>query len=99
MAELTFTVAYSTSIEGVTGLTPNVQVYAEDLGNCGTCTTDTGSCWACLTTEQQIFQDSGLTNPVSDGYYMVLYEEGSPQAVMHVVGGYPQAGGFYNPPL
>jgi hypothetical protein len=43
-----------------------------------------------------VFSDSGLTSPVADGYYLTYYEEGYLPAVWHIVGGYPQEGGFYN---
>lgn len=96
MATLNFTVAYATTLETVLPLTPNTPIYAEDLDNCSSCVSETGTCWACLLTSQQVFSDSGLTAPVADGYYMLKYtEEGSP-AVWHIVGGYPQEGGFYN---
>jgi hypothetical protein len=97
MATLSFTVAYAQSFDAVTGMTPTDTVYAEDLGNCSTCQTETGSCWSCLTTEQQVFSDVNLTSPVSDGYYLLSYGEGSGPAVWHILGGYPQHGGFSNP--
>ena len=98
MAEISFTVAYATSAASVTGLTPDNQVYAEDLGNCGPCINDVGSCWPCLTTTQQVFSDINLSSPVADGYYLVQLGEGDPTAVWHIVGGYPQEGGYMNPP-
>ena len=64
--------------------------------NCSVCQTETGTCWACLTTEQQVFNDVNLTSPVSDGYYLLKYEIGEPNAVWHIVGGYPQPEGFFN---
>jgi hypothetical protein len=42
-----------------------------------------------------VFNDGGLTSQVSDGYYMVIYDN-TLKAVWHIVGGYPQEGGFYN---
>ena len=87
MATLNFTVAYASTLLGVEGLEPSTTVYAEDLENCSTCVSETGSCWACLTTEQQVFNDEGLTSPVADGYY---------PAVWHIEGGYPQPEQFFN---
>lgn len=96
MATLNFTVAYNTTLESVQGMTPNIQVYADEVNSCTVCQNETGSCWACLSTEQQVFSDPGLTTPVADGYYMVLYTIGNPEAIWHIVGGYPQGSGFFN---
>lgn len=97
MATLNFTVAYNTTLESVQGMTPSIQVYADEINDCSVCQTETGSCWACLSTEQQVFSDSAMTSPVADGYYMVLYTiGGSQEAIWHIVGGYPQGGGFFN---
>lgn len=96
MATLNFTVAYATTLQGVLPLTPNASIYAEDLGLCQICIDDTTSCFACLQSTQQVFSDSGLTSPVADGYYLASYGEGSLPAVWHIVGGFPQEGGFYN---
>ena len=97
MATLNFTIAYSTTLEGVLSMTPSTTVYAEDLELCQSCIDIVSSCWACLSTEQQVFNDPSLTSPVADGYYMVIYTiSGSQEAIWHIVGGYPQGGGFYN---
>ena len=96
MATLSFTIAYSTTLEGVLELTPSTTVYAEDLGLCQPCVDVVGNCWACLQTTQQVFSDSGLTAPVIDGYYKVSYNEENPNAVWKIVGGFPQTEEFYN---
>lgn len=96
MATLNFSVAYSTTLEGAISTPVSSTVYAEDLGNCGTCMTIVSSCWACLTIEQQVFSDAGLTTPVVDGYYRVEYSAEDPNAIWHIVGGYPQPEGFFN---
>jgi hypothetical protein len=96
MATQNFTIAYSTTLESVLELTPNTTVYVEDLGNCQSCIELTQNCWACISTEQQVFSDEGLNSPVSDGYYMVLYATEDSKAVWKIVGGYPQSEGFYN---
>jgi len=95
MAALNFTVAFSTNLEQVLSMEPSTSVYAEDLGLCVECVTSTDSCWACLQTSQQVFNDSGLTSPVATGYYMVVYEN-SLKGVWYIVEGFPQEGGFYN---
>jgi hypothetical protein len=96
MATLNFTVAYGSTLASLEGQTPSITVYAEDLGNCGPCVADTGSCWACVLTTQQVFNDAGLTSPVADGYYLLQYGEGQNPAVWHIIGGYPQSEGFFN---
>jgi hypothetical protein len=96
MATLNFTVAYASTLLGVEGLEPSTTVYAEDLENCSTCVSETGSCWACLTTEQQVFNDAGLTSPVADGYYLVKYNTETNPAVWHIEGGFPQSEQFFN---
>ena len=92
---LSFTVAFASSLEAVTGMTPNIVVYADDLNLCASCVADTGSCWSCLQTTQQIFSDANLTTPVADGFYMLLYGNESP-ATWNVVDGLPQEAGFFN---
>lgn len=96
MATLNFTVAYSSTLLGLEGQTPSNTVYAEDLGNCDVCLTETSSCWACLTTEQQVFNSSSLDSVVADGYYMLKYTEDANPAIWHIEGGYPQPEGFFN---
>ena len=96
MATLNFTIAYGSTLASVEGQIPSITVYAEDLGNCSTCQSETGSCWACLTTEQQVFNDAGLTSPVADGYYLLKYNTESNPAVWHIEGGFPQSEQFFN---
>ena len=96
MATLNFTVAYGSTLGSLEGQTPSITVYAEDLGNCAPCVAETGSCWACLLTTQQVFSDVNLTAPVNDGYYLVEYGEGKNNAAWHIIGGFPQSEGFFN---
>lgn len=67
-------------------------VYAADLGNCGGCAPLT--CWACLSTGQQLFQNAALTIPVADGYYTNNMNGTGAYGTWYIVGGYPQGGGF-----
>jgi hypothetical protein len=69
--------------------TPNEYVYAADLGNCTGCL----NCWPCITTAQQVFTDTGLTTIVQNGYYKNEMSPGN-NATWHIVGGFPQSGGF-----
>lgn len=96
MASLNFTIAYSTTLEGVQGLTPSTTIYTEDLGLCQNCISEIGNCWACLSSGQQLFSDPSLTIPVSDGYYMVKYSHNEAEATWKVIGGYPQDSEFHN---
>lgn len=66
-------------------------VYALDLGNCGGCAPLT--CWACLTTSQQVYLDAGLTTLVPNGYYSNEMASGN-FASWYIVGGFPQPAGF-----
>lgn len=96
MATLNFTVSYSETLSGFTGMIPSLSIYAEDLGLCDDCFTETESCYACLSLEQQVFYDESLTSPVANGYYQMIYTN-SLDATWYIVGGYPQSEGFYNP--
>lgn len=96
MATISFTVAYSANLEGVSELTPSTTVYAEDLGLCDSCVDLVGSCWACLVETQQVFSNPELTTPVIDGYYKVYYNEDSNSAIWNIIGGFPQTEGFFN---
>jgi len=96
MATLNFTIAYGSTLASVEGQTPSITVYAEDLGNCSTCQSETGSCWACLKTDQQVFNDAALTSPVADGYYLLKYENDENPAIWHIIEGFPQSEGFFN---
>lgn len=96
MATINFNVAYATTLQGVLPLEPNSTVYAEDLGLCQECIDSNATCFPCLQITQQVFSNIGLTTPVVDGYYLTYYSEGRLPAVWHIVGGYPQEGGFYN---
>jgi len=96
MATLNFTIAYASTLSGVEGQTPSITIYAEDLGNCAPCVDSTGSCWACLVTSQQVFNDESLTSPVADGYYLLNYTSDEPSAIWHIEGGFPQSEGFFN---
>jgi hypothetical protein len=90
---LQFLVASGSTQPGACALTPSFYVYAQDLGNCAPCLPFT--CWACLTTSQQVFTNPGLTIPVGDGYYKNNIGTG-PGNTWYIVGGFPQGGGFMN---
>jgi hypothetical protein len=96
MAILNFTLAYASTLAGLEGQVPSITVYAEDLGNCAPCVESTGSCWPCLVTSQQVFNDSSLTSPVADGYYLLKYSNNEQSAIWHIHGGYPQTEGFFH---
>jgi hypothetical protein len=96
MATISFTIAYSSDLESISGLTPSTTVYTEDIGLCNDCVESVGSCWACLQETQQVFSNPELTTPVIDGYYKVSYNEDNQNAVWHIVGGFPQGEEFFN---
>ena len=96
MATLNFTIAYGATLASLEGQTPSITVYADDLGNCEPCQTEKGTCWACLTTEQQVFNDASLTFPVADGYYLLKYDDEEIPAIWHIIEGFPQGEGFTN---
>ena len=48
------------------------------------------------TIEQQVFQDVNLTTIVPDGFYRVEYSSEDPNAIWHIIGGFPQPEGFTN---
>jgi hypothetical protein len=95
MAAISFLVAYGTTLDDSKNLEPSNTIYAEDLGLCNLCVSETNSCYACLTTTQQVFTDGELTSPVNDGYYTLSYDNGT-KASWYVIGGFPQESGFYN---
>ena len=74
---------------------PFMYVYADDV-NCGGCLPAVG-CWPCLNTTQQLFYDSGLTQPVADGYYANEWTPGL-YNTWYVIGGFLQSGGFNSCP-
>jgi len=91
---LQFLVHQGNNVNQACNGTPNTFVYAQNLGNCASCLPF--NCWPCLTTGQQVFSDVGLTTPVADGYYGCVINGNT--AVWHIVGGYPQPGGYTNCP-
>ena len=95
MANLTFYVGYSSTLEGVDTSSLSMNIYTEDLNLCQACVDITNSCWSCLITTQQVFSDSSLTTIVNDGYYFLYYDNGS-TATWYIVDGYPQTAGFHN---
>ena len=71
----------------------SVTIYAQDLGNCGGCAPLT--CWACLTTSQFVYGNSGLTQLVTDGFYMnYMSPPSSNPGIWRIYDSKPQGGGF-----
>lgn len=94
---LSFLVSSGSTQEVACGIGPYFYVYAEDLGNCAGCLPST--CWACLTTSQQVYSDPLLTIPVGTGYYMNETQSGGPFQTWYIVGGFPQGAGFTSCPF
>jgi hypothetical protein len=88
---LSFTVTSGSSVyEACNGSTPGT-LYAQDLGNCGGCAPLT--CWACLTTSQNLYLDAALTIKAPNAYYTNEMAPGN-FATWFVLDGMPQGGGF-----
>lgn len=69
-------------------------VYALNLGNCGPCTPLT--CWPCLTTSQYVYANSGLTEIVTDGFYMnYMSPPSSNPGIWRIYEGQPQGASFF----
>jgi hypothetical protein len=95
---LMFLVSSGATQEDACGQGPSFYVYAQDLGNCQGCLDAGVTCWACLSTSQQVFADPQLTIPVGTGYYSNETMSGSYQT-WYIVGGFPQAAGFTGCPF
>jgi hypothetical protein len=93
MAVLQFLVSNGLTQNDACSNYPSFYVYADDLGNCGGCIGAGLTCWACLTTSQQVYLDPALTIIVPDSYYS---NEMAPNvfATWYIVGGFPQGAGF-----
>ena len=71
----------------------SVTIYAQDIGNCGGCAPQT--CWACLSTSQFVYANSGFTEYVTDGFYVnYMNPPSSNPAIWRIYDGKPQSGGF-----
>ena len=92
-----FLVSSGSTQEIACGIGPFFYVYAQDLGNCAGCFGAGLSCWACLSTSQQVFSDPNLTVPVGDGYYN--HFDNSSYRTWYIVGGFPQGAGFQGCPF
>jgi len=69
------------------------KLYAQDLGNCGGCSPL--NCWACLTTAQPIYSNSGGTILATTGYYMnYMIPPSSQPATLYIYNGYIVGGTF-----
>jgi hypothetical protein len=93
-----FLVSSGATQEDACGQGPSFYVYAQDLGNCQGCLDSGVTCWACLSTGQQVFADPQLTIPVATGYYS---NETSSNTfnTWYIVGGFPQGAGFSGCPF
>lgn len=94
MSNLSFNVIFSTSLEGVTASTSTSTVFVMDLNECQRCLDLVQSCWPCLSTQQQVFNNPELTSIVQDGFYRLEIGNGHNDGIWHIVGGFPQQGGY-----
>jgi hypothetical protein len=95
---LQFLVSSGATPEDACGQGPSFYVYAKDLGNCQDCFNGGFTCWACLSTTQQVFADPELTIPVATGYYSNETSSGNFNT-WYIVGGFPQGAGFTGCPF
>ena len=70
-------------------------LYAQDLGNCGGCISGGLTCWACLSTSQNLYLDSNLTIKAPNGFYTNDMNGAGNYGTWFVVNGKPQGGGFF----
>ena len=99
MSLVSFFVSSGSTQSGACITSASFYVYADVVpGQCDGCTGAGYTCWACLTTSQQLYSDSGLTQTIGNGYYsnnITSNPAGAPQYnTWYVVGGFPQGGGF-----
>jgi hypothetical protein len=96
MSVISFLVSSASTQNDACEIGPYFLVYADDSfipNQCDGCTGAGLTCWACLSTGQQVFSDSGMTIPVGVGYYMNEMSTNN-YATWYIVGGNPQGGGF-----
>lgn len=97
MSNISFVVSSASTKEDAFALSePTFTIYAEDLGLCDDCNQIAGNCFPCLTTEQSVYSDAGLTTEVGNGYYHFIDESTGYSAVWHIFEGKPVSEGFYN---
>ena len=94
MSVISFLVSDGLTQNDACSVYPYLTIYADvAAGQCDGCTGASLTCWACLTTSQQLFLDPALTIIVPDSYYSNEMAPGN-FATWYVVGGFPQGGGF-----
>ena len=96
MSVISFLVSSASTQNDACEIGPYFLVYADDSFNPNQCDGCTGAgltCWACLSTSQQVYIDPAMTIPVGDGYYMNEMETGN-FATWYIIGGFPQGAGF-----
>ena len=96
MSVISFLVSSASTQNDACEIGPYFLVYADDSfspNQCDGCTGAGLTCWACLSTSQQVFSNSGMTIPVGSGYYMNEMAPGN-YATWSIIGGFPEGGGF-----
>jgi uncharacterized delta-60 repeat protein len=92
MSVISFLVSDGLTANDACSVYPYFNIYADvAAGQCDPCLPLT--CWACITTSQQLFLDPELTIIVPDNYYSNEMAPGN-FATWYVVGGFPQPAGF-----
>ena len=96
MSVISFLVSSASTSNNACQIAPYFLVYADDSFNpnqCDGCYSAGLTCWACLSTGQQVFSNSGMTIPVGSGYYSNEMSTNN-YATWYIVGGFPQGAGF-----
>lgn len=94
MSVISFLVSNGLTADDACQVGPYFLIYADvAAGQCDGCTGAGLTCWACLSTSQQLFLDPALTIIVPDSYYSNEMAPGV-YATWNVIGGFPQGGGF-----
>ena len=99
MSLVSFFVSSGSTQSGACETSPSFYIYADvQSGQCDGCTGAGFDCYPCLTTTQQLYSNSGLTQTIGTGYYsnnIVLDSQQVPiYNTWYVVGGYPQPAGY-----
>ena len=74
MSLVSFFVSSGSTQSGACETSASFYVYANVApGQCDGCTGATLTCWPCLSTSQQLYSDSGLTQTISSRYFHPIF--------------------------
>ena len=94
MSVISFLVSSGSTADNACSVFPYFNVYADIADTqCNDCSGASLTCWACISTSQQVYLDINLTILVPDGYYSNEMSSNN-YATWYIIGGYPQNAGF-----